>query len=290
MATNAASAETAASFGYSLAFFNSNPELKSLLKQATDGGWSPARFVATLQNTKWFRSSSEAQRKYTALKNSDPATYKAQLGEGTSRILNLAGSMGASLDWKAAQKISDDALRLGWGEDTIKRLLVTKLGIDKNTGRYTAGAAASYQSQFRALAEDYGVDFSDQIMQHYVRAAVGGGQDAQSFKNMVQQTAASKYVALKDRIMAGETVRQIADPYIQSYGKILEVNSENINLDDPLVQRALQAKDAKGKPATQTVYDFEQTLRKDPRWRQTNNARDLMSSTANAVLSSFGLA
>ncbi|KJK11411.1 hypothetical protein, partial [Pseudomonas sp. 2(2015)] len=68
-----------------------------------------------------------------------------------------------------------------------------------------------------------------------------------------------------------------------------EVNGENISLDDPLIQRALQSKDSKGRPTTQTVYDFENTLRKDPRWAKTDNARDQMSSVASSVLKTFGL-
>lgn len=289
MATNAASAETAASFGYSLAFFNSNPELKNLLKAATDGGWSSARFVASLQNTKWFRSTSESYRKYTALKNSDPATYKTQLYAGQAHILNMAAQMGVGISSSQGATMADQAMKFGWTDEQLRRQFTTMAKVNKN-GDFTGGQAAAYQARFRAMSADYGLNVSDTTMTAWVKEALNGGQDESSIRNQMIRAASSRYVALADRLKAGETVKQIADPYIQSYGKILEVNPENIDIDDPLVQRALQAKDAKGKPATQTVYDFEQTLRKDLRWRQTNNARDLMSSTANAVLSSFGLA
>src|SRR5690348_17245901 len=54
-------AETAASFGWSISFFNSIPELKALIGKATSEGWSPARFTAALQGTSWFRNTSESQ-------------------------------------------------------------------------------------------------------------------------------------------------------------------------------------------------------------------------------------
>jgi hypothetical protein len=288
-ASSTSAAETAASFGYSLAFFNSNSELKKLLKQATDGGWSPQRFVAALQGTNWFRNTSESYRKYTALKNSDPATYKQQLYAGQAHILNMAAQMGVGMSSSQGSTMADQAMKFGWTDEQLRRQMTTLAKVNKN-GDFTSGQAAAYQSRFRAMAEDYGLNVSDTTMTAWVREALNGGQDESSIKNQMIRAASSRYVALADRLKAGETIKQIADPYIQSYGKILEVNPETINIDDPLVQRALQAKDKKGKPATQTVYDFEQTLRKDPRWRQTNNARDLMSSTANAVLSSFGLA
>ena len=288
-ASGSTAAETAASFGYSLAFFNSNSELKGLLKQATDGGWSPQRFVAALQGTNWFRNTSESYRKYTALKNSDPATYKQQLYAGQAHILNMAAQMGVGMSSSQGSTMADQAMKFGWTDEQLRRQMTTLAKVNKN-GDFTGGQAAAYQSRFRAMAEDYGLNVSDHTMTAWVREALNGGQDESSIKNQMIHAASSRYVALADRLKAGETIKQIADPYIQSYGKILEVNPEAVNIDDPLVQRALQAKDHKGKPATQTVYDFEQTLRKDPRWRQTNNARDLMSSTANAVLSSFGLA
>ena len=289
MAEPSTQAETAANFGYTLAFFNSNPELRKLLSAATAGQWTPGRFVAALQNTKWFRTSSESYRKYQALRASDPATYQQQLVAGQAHILNLGQQMGANLSAAWAAHVSDVAMKVGWTEDQLKQYLMTQLAVDKKTGRYTTGQAAAAQQQFRAMAEDYGVDVSDKTLGSFIRGAVLGGQDQNTFKNYVQQLAASKYVALKDRIMAGESVRQIADPYMQSYAKLLEIDGENIKLDDPLIQRALQAKDAKGKPTTQTVYDFEQTLRKDARWKTTKNAQDQMSAVANGILKTFGL-
>lgn len=286
----ATSSETAAQYGYTLAFFNTNSELKALLDRATKNGYSTARFVAELQNTNWFRTTSEPYRKAQALQYGDPATFNQQIAAGSARVLNMAGQMGAILDSKQASEIASSALKLGWNEDQLKRFLLGKLTYDEKNGSYAYGAAAAYQSQFRQTLADYGVKISDSTMRDYVRNAVMGQGDATSFKNYAQHLAASKYVALKDRIMSGETVRQIADPYIQSYGKLLEMDSENLSIDDPLIQRALQAKDKNGKPTTQTLYDFEDTLRKDPRWAKTNNARDAMSTTASAILKQFGLA
>jgi hypothetical protein len=289
VATQAQSAETAASFGYSLAFFNSNPELKKLLGQATAGGWSSARFVASLQNTHWFRASSESARKYTALKSSDPATYKQQISAGAARVMALGNDMGSIVTGSQARSIADTALKVGWTDDQLKLYLASKAKVDSK-GYFTYGEAAKLQNTFRSMVADYGLTVPDKTIQGWVRQGLTGARDTENIRQGLVRMATSKYVGLADRIKSGETVREIAAPYIQSYGKLLEVNPENIDIDDPLLQRALQAKDAKGKPATQTVYDFEQTLRKDPRWRKTNNARDLMASTANAVLDSFGLA
>lgn len=281
-------AETAASFGWSINFFNSIPELKNLINQATSGGWSPARFTAALQGTSWFRNTSESARKYATLKATDPASFNNQIGEGYVKVLNVAGSMGAGISNNQAMQIANDALRLGWSEDHLKRYLVGFVKPNSG-GNYAGGEAAAYQSQFRSLAENYGINVSDGQIQSWVHSAILGGQTPESIKSVIQNSAASHYPALAARIKAGETVSQIADPYKQSYAKLLETNPDTINVQDPLIQRALQSKDAKGKPTTQTVYDFENTLRNDPRWAKTDNARDQMSAAANSILSSFGL-
>ena len=281
-------AEIAASFGWSISFFNSIPELKTLINKATSEGWSPARFTAALQGTRWFRTTSESARKYVTLKATDPATFNSQVLEATTKVMNQAARMGIPITQHGGTQIANYAMRMGWSDDHLQRYLVTLVKPDAK-GNYRGGEAAAMQSQFRSLAENYGVNVSEGQINSWVHQALLGGQTPESAKALIQNTAASKYPALADRIKAGETVSQIADPYKQSYAKLLEVNADTLNLDDPLIQRALQSKDAKGRPTTQTVYDFENTLRNDPRWAKTDNARDQMSSVANSVLKQFGL-
>lgn len=283
----AESSEVAANFGYTVAFFNSNPELKKLLARATENNYDAARFVAELQNTKWFRTTSESMRKYTALEKSDPATLKNQLDAAAAHIMNMGSQMGSAVPPSQVNSLAKQALQLGWSEDQLRRVMSGMVKASSE-GRY-GGSAGAAQTQFREIVKDYGINVSDATMGNWVKAAALGTLDAAGVRNQVQYMAASKYAGLKDRIMAGETVKQIADPYIQSYGKLLEVNPENISLDDPLLQRALTSKDQKGKPSTQTVWEFENTLRNDSRWSKTKNAQDLMSNTANEILKTFGV-
>lgn len=285
--TAATQSETAANFGYTLAFFNSNPELKALLARATSQSYSTARFVAELQNTKWFRTSSESMRKYQALSQGDPATFKSQVDSIAARLMNMGGEIGAPLAQNTANRMAIQAMQLGWTDDQMRRMLAGMI-YTQNGGDYS-GKAGAYQQQFNEMAADYGLTISGPTMRGWVRDAVLGARDPMGVKQSLQRIAASKYVALKDRIMEGETVREIADPYIQSYAKTLEINPEQVGLDDNLIQQALQSKDAKGQPSTQTLYEFEQTLRNDPRWAKTSNAQDLVMGTANKILQTFGL-
>ena len=280
-------ADTAASFGYSVAFFNSDPELKALLNKAVSGNWTPQQFVAKLQATKWFKTHGEAARQTIALRTSDPATYKQRLTAASTQVGQVATRLGAVLPYGVNTQISKMALELGWSEDQIRNALSKYVTANKD-GLYS-GNAAQAQLQIRELASDYGYSLSTAQSGNWVKGMVMGSVTIEQVKQQIMQDAMSRFPALKDRLAAGETLEQIAAPYKDSYSKILEVNPETIALRDPLLQRALSTKDKKGKPAVATVWQFEEDLRKDPRWLQTNNARDQLVGNTRKVLSDMGL-
>lgn len=281
----ATASEMAGQFGYSLAFFNSDPELKRLLDNATTGPtapWSPDRFVAELRNTNWFVTHGEAFRKYQALKTGDPATLSQMRDQMNAHMGDLANQLGA--DFTSDQL--EQALMFGWSDDQIKRVLESQL--HQEGGRF-AGQAGTFQAQIMQMVNDYGVDVSNDQIGNWVKGSMTGVSTPDAIKQTLAALASSKYVAFADRLKSGETMRQIADPYVQSMSKILELNPESVSLRDNTIQAALQSKNKDGQPEAQSVWQFEQGLRQDPRWMKTQNAQDLFTKTASDVLKSFGL-
>lgn len=275
----------ASSFGYSLAFFNSDPELKSLLGRATSQNYTPDRFVAELRNTNWFQQHGEAYRKYTALKTGDPSTLGQMRASMSDKIYLMMQQMGA--DTSGIQDVTEHSLMFGWDDNQIKKFLAEHTYADAS-GRYN-GQAGGYQQQIKQLVSDYGVDISDDTIGKWVQGSLIGVSTPETIKGYLKDVAKSKYVAFADRLNSGETMRQIADPYVQSMAKTLELNPEAVSLQDGTIQQALQSKDKDGKPAAQSVWQFEQTLRQDPRWMKTQNAQDSFTKTGMDVLKSFGL-
>ena len=283
----ASASETAANLGYSMAFFNSNPELKKLLDQAVSGNWTPGQFVAKLQNTNWFKKNGEAARQIYALKTSDPATYNQRLDSAMRQVREIAYRVGAGLESGRAADLAEKALAFGWTEDQIKYAMrdFTTAG---EKGLYRGGAAA-VQMQLREMVSAYGYSPNAEQMGRWIKDITQGAANIEQIRQAVMQTTASKFPGLKDRIMSGETLEEIAAPYKDSYSRILEVNPKTINLRDPEITKALQSKDKDGKPTTKTVYQFEEDLRKDPRWLKTNNARDTLVGNTRKLLADFGL-
>jgi hypothetical protein len=100
--------------------------------------------------------------------------------------------------------------------------------------------------------------------------------------NLVNLQAKTYFPSLADKIDNGYTVKQLLSPYIQTRANVLEEDADSVDI------KSLQsvAKDPKG---LMSLYDYEVSLRQDPKWRFTKNAQDSLGSLANNIAKMFGL-
>ena len=289
--SGSSAADQATNFGWSLAVINSNPELKALFTRATaagaGGGWTPEHFVAKVRDTKWFKTHADTARQAIILQKADPATYSARVAQSAAQANAMAGTSGASMSAAQVNQIAVDTVMFGWNPDQLRQHMVKY--VRANAGGQYSGGAATFQHQYTELSGQYGIAVSPQTMGAWVRDSIMGRSNTDKVRNYMVQQASSRYPSLAERLKAGETVDQIADPYRQSYAKILEVNPNTVKLDDNLLQSALSGKDDKGKPSTKSVWQFEQDLRQDPRFMKTQQAQDQGMSMAHKVLNDWGI-
>ena len=283
----ATAAGRAAGYGWSLAVINSNGELRQIFAKASSENWSADRFVSQVRNTRWFRLNSDTVRQSAILQKADPATYRARLGTAAAHIVTLGSSMGASLSSKNIARFAADIVTLNWSDDQIKAAM-NYLITPSKSGQYYAGAA-TFQSQVNQIAGDFGENPSANTMAGWVKGLASGKMTQDGIRNYYMALSSSKYPSLAGRLKAGETIRQIAEPYMQSYAKVLEVNPQTIKIQDPSIQRALMGKDAKGQPMAKSVWEFEQDLRKDPRYMKTQQAQDGAMAMGHTVLKDLGI-
>lgn len=281
--------ELAAEYGYAAAFFFSDAELKRLIGQATKEQWTTAKFQAKFMATNWYRTRSADTRTWLELKSRDPAEYAERRRQRWGQVRTMAAQMGVTLSTDQVANITDHSLMLGW-DDTI---LTQAVGAEfMRQGGDTQGQAATTETFIRQTAGDYGVTISDQQIRQMVGQTLSGQITEDHVTDYMKDTAKSKYPGLSAYLDQGYSVRQVAEPYVQSYAQILETSPDTVQMTDSRIQRALQgvAPDPKGgTPQAQSLYDFERDLRKDPRWRKTKNARDSMTNTALGVLRDMGI-
>lgn len=100
--------------------------------------------------------------------------------------------------------------------------------------------------------------------------------------NLINMQAKTYFPALADKIDNGYTVKQLLTPYINTRANILEEDPDSIDVST-LKSVASDPKNL------MNLYDYEVSLRKDPKWRFTKNAQDSLSDVANTIAKTFGL-
>lgn len=291
-------ADIKAQYGFVTALARAIPEIGGLMKKAVAQKWTAERFQMEVANTKWWKATPAPSRQWITQKLADPASATQALQAGGSNVAAVAGGLGLPIGGAKAQQIWLYGQLHGYDEQAMRGLIFRNL---QNSGGLPGDDAASGEygsllGQARELAAAYGYNPRD--LANQVRAAAGSGlqfgdtgQDAlASWQQKLKNYAKSKYAAFADRIDQGETVMDIAQPYIDTYAQTLELNPQDISLDDKYVQKALQGQSQAGKPpAAQAVWQFQQELRKDERWGYTTNAKQAAAEAATVIGRAFGM-
>lgn len=279
--------ELAETYGFSTAFFNSVPELKRLLGQAVAGQWDADRFTAQLKNTKWWKVTSDANRKAQALQKQDPATYKAQLAANRLAVDQIANKMGAIMSTAAKDKLARNILHFGW-EDAQIQDFVGKF-IDFNSKKILGGMAGQAYQQLKTQAYDNGVAVSEQNLKNSAAYVVRGVSTMEKEVANIRGLAMGAYPAYADQIEAGVSMKDIASPYVQAYAQTLEVPDTDVDMFNPKIKMALNQAGSNGQPQPMSLTDFTNMLRSGPEWRKTANAQGTVMGIGRQVLKDMGL-
>lgn len=279
--------ELAAQLGFAAAFFNSIPELKKLLEKAIKGKWTPDKFKAEFMKTKWYRDNEASARQWAELKVRDPKTAESELNARMAELSDQAAQMGITLTDDRLRQLAEQSLMFGFNANELQDALAAEWTY---TAGKTTGSAAATESAIEQLAYDYGVDVSDQQMQQWISGVLSGQMTIDTLTAYVKDMSKSKYQGMTGLIDAGMNIRQIASPYLQTYSQLMEVDPNAVSLSDPAIARALQgAPNKQGQIESQSLWSFEKSLKKDPRWLKTKNAHQSMTDLALRIGQDMGL-
>ena len=149
-----------------------------------------------------------------------------------------------------------------------------------NLGKGQFGIA--YTSLKNAYFEN-GIPISQATLNKQVLESASNTDRLKANMNLINLQAKTIFPALSEKIDRGYTVKQLLSPYLQSRANILEEDADTIDIKE------LKdiAKDPKG---LMNLYDYEVSLRQNPKWRFTKNAQDSMARVASKLAQTFGLA
>jgi hypothetical protein len=255
-------------------YFDIDPETISendpLLKNVFDdkGGKTFADFEALLRNDPRYKGTKAA----------------GQQKDFSQAVADRALSLGVKLEQKDVDEIVNNALSMGISASSslVDGLIRAKLTYSPTVP--LGGAAGGYLNQLKKTAAANGIDFDTQFgtqAQTWL-SKILQGESPDTFESVIRQAAGA---GLPDNVKAllklGVNLDTVYAPYKNIMASVLEVNPETIGLNDKTLRSAIGDKEM-------TLYDWERSLRKDPRWQYTNNARQEVSSIGLNVLQQLG--
>lgn len=277
----------AAEYGWAYSFLKSIPEVGAIFDSYVKENWDKGKFQAKLRETKWWQENSDTMRQAQQEKMTDPATYNAKIEAAKVQIQQLAAEMGAMVPTDKLAKFAEQAIQTGLDDALMRNILGQYVTFtDKAT---LTGRAGMFERAMKEYAYQQGVTLDKQTIKNQAQLVARGLGTQEDFMTQIMEQAASAYPSYADQLRGGQTMRQIASPYIQQMADDLEINDSNIGLSDPLIKRALNGLDSKGKPLGMTLTDFQNVTRSDPRWRQTKKAQNSVMGTGMQILKDMGL-
>lgn len=288
--------ELAASFGYSSAFFNSDPSLKKLIDsyagQDATNSQVQARFKADLMDTAWYKQHTAAQREWTQLQTSDPTEAAHQLLTMQQQLAQQAKSMGVQIPVGQLSQMARSALSM-YGQNVPTSAVQDMIGAQlhyKGSATYS-GDVGNDITTLKDLAHSYGVPISDQTMQGWLRNIVSNGVDPKSYSDYLQQQAQSLYPTLAPQIKQGLTFQQAVDPYRQIAAQKLEIDPNTVDFTQPKWMKALTQIDPKtGDRTAMSLDQWQNTVMTDPAYGydKTNQAKSDAASLAVKIGQMWG--
>jgi len=282
--------ETAESYGYVTALFDAVPELKKLFNKAVDKGWSTEKFQAAIRDTHWWKSHSQQERDYLTKTYGDPATAKQEYHAAYTHVQQLAAQLGIQPNDQTKKFLNAMAYNVaakGWSDDQLRAEMGKRVYFD---GDHWYGQGGEEVQKLKDYAYSMGVTMASTWFTNGARDIVRGMGTEQDYMSQIRKQAKAQFPQWSKQIDAGQSVMDLANPYLTTMAQILELPGGSINLFDPTIKKALNYKDPNtGEGQAKPLWQFENELRNDPRWKKTQNAQDSLMQVGHQVLADFGL-
>lgn len=288
--TTPTSADFAAQYGVQMALVESDPTLKALFTRAVTEKWTSAKFQAEFMNTTWYKTHSDSWRVAETARLSDPASWTQQLGLASDAIKQQMTALGFSLSDTDIAALASQSLYMAGGsagniDTTWLKSHVVQMGRITGTG----GTVLSTMDQLRQAAYMNGVSYNDAWFENAAKDILGGTGTAEGWTKQIRDAAMSKYPTLAEQLKAGQSVMDVASPYIQQMAATFEMDPSAIKLEDPTIQKALTSINTQNnQPQITPLWQFSRELKSDDRYFQTNQAHQDMSDLASEIARQFG--
>jgi hypothetical protein len=261
-------------------------------KVPLDQPFTQADFDREFDKTEWRKryTSTEAQARR---EQADPRLrqdWLESIRKNEDFVRGVAEKYGIQLTDTEITEFATQARLQGWDQTRLERALAPALERTLQMGEGITGRAGDAENQLLNWARQNGLNLSRQAAAKYIANITMGTQSLDDAKNDIRRTyMAGMFPGWADKINEGFDPSDLFEPYMDSLARLLEIGDRsNISFDDPLMKRATQSIGPDGKPMQMPLYQFEEEIRKDPRWQYTDNAYESYSNVGTQLLRMFG--
>lgn len=282
--------ELAKEYKTAVGIIYSVPEIRPLFEEALSKGWSVDKFASAVQNSSWYQSNNEYSRMAWARETIGGADWQATQQTARAAVQQRATQLGASLTPAELDALTRRYLYEGWGDAGRQSFLDDALSgeisylPDERGKSGFRGQAGNFTDQLGQLAFANGISFSDDWYQAAARSVAAGLTTEEDWLRDVREQAAGRWGAWGEQIRAGQNAYDLASPYINMMARELELSPYDIKLTDPYIDQAMNG----GPEGAVPLWQFQQKLRNDPRWMDTNYAQNQVTGVAGAIARMFG--
>ena len=270
-------------------------QIDNLFARAKAGKWTEATFMEALQGTDWWQQTLPSLRSFF-IETNDPrnkSTFAQKMLNQTDYVQQQMEKLGIAIrdidpvtgkvidNTSMVQGIAMEAIQNGWSEAQLQEHLATKSEVIFTGG----GVVGSYIDQLKSQALKYGVTLDKNQLSYMQRDLLNpaDGKDAQYYLNSIKQQSIDANPWFAASLKEGRTLYDVTSTYRNQMANLLEVAPENITWND-LMNKVVN----KEKNAANTFADFTKSVKQDPLWQYTRNAKETYSNMAVDLMKQFG--
>jgi hypothetical protein len=277
------------------------PEVKNTLEQGVVQGLNETQIKAQLQNTAWWKHTSQAQIAFLNLSHATPEELNfgnpgSKASQALAHVQTLVAATGlVALPAATLKQIALASMQYGWSDDQIQQRLGSLAWVKPIYGGGVTSNDPALLDQVKAMAGKYLYNPSDDVLNSYLRGLASKTMTMATFQSFLARQAAAKYPDMAQAIQAGQTPGDIVEPLRQEAARTMEVAPNSINfISDPFYAKVLSYRpppSAAGKQQAARLMsssEMDNYLRSSEQWSHTQAARDQAAGLARNIVTTFG--
>jgi hypothetical protein len=218
-------------------------------------------------------------QRYRELLNRQPTADELKK-DTTDLIAQQKKSTSASkTTYKMVNGVNQSTTTTGFDEN---QYLTNKISGTKEYKTIQDQLNTSAVQQLKGIAADNGITLSPNQLTEWAKR-LAGGESPEVIKGTIRNMAAlGQPDSIKKLLAEGTDLATLYSPYKRIMASSLGINPETITLDDPTLRMAI------GPDKEMSLYDYQKAIRKDNRWKYSQEANDEVTNMVNQVKRDFG--